>query len=547
MRNSLFSLVLLMLGYLPLAAQDFEAIDQYLESKVDLSEPGPGMAVGIVIDGTIVYEKYLGMANLEFEVPISAKTKFNIASNAKQFTALAILKLVEEGRLSLDDDIRQYLPELLPTIKEPITVLNLIHHSSGVRDYGSLIGLADDPWWKQYGLDNEEVYELLCNQQDLNFKPGTNYSYSNSNYTLLTRIVEQVTEQDFPDYAAEMFATLGLEHTLYPGSFTKTISQRATPYAQWGGDEGWEHYPAVWSLYGDGFLFTTLPDQLKWEQMLQDLPNTSSWVQKSQSRASLSPKYDYGFGVEFRQYNYKNIMRHAGSTGAYGAQFIRFPEDKMAIVVMGNSSNINYYRTAYGVADKLLGLPEDRKKEDLMPEVSDEETPISQWVGDYLRPEGQLIQFLEKDGNLLWTMHNEDDLIFTRSSGDVFVTETIPGLKYHFELVDGQAQFTGYYPGYKPRLHPGIAAAPPINETKLLQQKGTFTNTEVDITIQFKVLSDKSFEIEWQNEVLTGKFLRSDLWVVDNFTIRPEWNEQDQLNTLLVEYGGIENMRFNRQ
>ncbi|MEO1438482.1 MAG: serine hydrolase domain-containing protein [Bacteroidota bacterium] len=447
MRNLFLALGFLLLGFIPLSAQDFEAIEAYLKDKVDTTEAGPGMAVGILIDGEIVYEKYIGMANLEFMIPISEQTKFNIASNAKQFTALATLKLISEGRLALNDDIRKYLPELLPNIEDPITVLNLIHHSSGMRSYGNMIGLIDKPWWKDYGLDNEEVYQLLCQNQDLNFKPGTEYSYSNSGYILLTRIIEVITEQDFPEYTAEMFQELGMENTLYPGNYRKPITQRAAPYAKWGRGNYWKHFHSVNDLYGDGFLFTTLRDQLKWEQTLQYLAEAPEWVQQGQSKAYRSPEKDYGCGVEFRQYDGKEVMRHSGSTGAYGAQFLRFPKEKVAIVVMGNSTAINYYRTAYDLADLLFNIPQKEEKEDLMPEVSAQETPITQWVGDYVRPEGQLIQFLEKDGNLLWTMHQQEDLIFTRSYGDVFVTESIPGLKYHFEMIDGQAQFTGYYPG----------------------------------------------------------------------------------------------------
>ena len=184
---------------------DSEAITKILYQHAN--DDIPGMAVGIVKDGEIVYEHYLGYANLEHEIKIDKDTRFNIASDAKQFTALCILKLVEQGKLDLKDDIRKYLPDLYKNIEDKITISNLISHTSGVRDYGYLIGLSGKTAWKLF-IDNDDVIALLQDQKDLNFKPGTEYLYSNSNYILLTEIVKSVTGQEFSTYAKEMFALL---------------------------------------------------------------------------------------------------------------------------------------------------------------------------------------------------------------------------------------------------------------------------------------------------------------------------------------------------
>ena len=173
---------------------DSEAITKILYQHAN--DDIPGMAVGIVKDGEIVYEHYLGYANLEHEIKIDKDTRFNIASDAKQFTALCILKLVEQGKLDLKDDIRKYLPDLYKNIEDKITISNLISHTSGVRDYGYLIGLSGKTAWKLF-IDNDDVIALLQDQKDLNFKPGTEYLYSNSNYILLTEIVKSVTGQTF--------------------------------------------------------------------------------------------------------------------------------------------------------------------------------------------------------------------------------------------------------------------------------------------------------------------------------------------------------------
>ena len=178
----------------------------------------PGLAVGIVKDGQIVYEQYLGYANLEHEVKIDERTRFNIASNAKQFTALCILKLIEQGKINLDDDFRKYLPNVHSNIQDKITISHLITHTSGIRDYCDLLGLQGKTWWKHF-IDNGDAIELLEAQRDLNFKPGTEYLYSNSNYILLAEIVKEVTRQDFSDFAKTLFEDLEMPntnfHTLY--------------------------------------------------------------------------------------------------------------------------------------------------------------------------------------------------------------------------------------------------------------------------------------------------------------------------------------------
>ena len=245
-------------------ALDSEAITKILYQRA--SDETPGMAVGIVKDGTIVYEHYIGYADLIHKVKITKDTRFNIASNAKQFTALCILTLIEQGKISLEDDIRKYLPELHKDIEDRITISNLLTHTSGVRDYCDLLALQGKTWWKQF-IDNGDAMELLQGQKDLNFKPGTEYMYSNSNYIILTEIVKKVTGQEFSEFAKTLFEALDMPSTGFLTQYTAVIPNKARPYGNW---DGWQEEPTITEVHGDGALFTTLPDQLKWEQIVQD-------------------------------------------------------------------------------------------------------------------------------------------------------------------------------------------------------------------------------------------------------------------------------------
>ncbi|NQX91676.1 MAG: beta-lactamase family protein, partial [Flavobacteriales bacterium] len=170
-------------------------IDELIGSEVN--EDAPGIAVGIVQNGEVVYEHYRGLSNLSHGVDVTEETKFNIASTAKQFTALMVLDLALNNQISLEDDIRKYLPELYPHVEEEIKIRHVINHTSGIRDYVELVGLQGTTWWKRVGLGNGDIMELLEKQEDLAFDPGTRYSYSNSGYVLLAELVRAVTGEKF--------------------------------------------------------------------------------------------------------------------------------------------------------------------------------------------------------------------------------------------------------------------------------------------------------------------------------------------------------------
>ena len=227
----------------------------------DIPAGGPGTAAGIVIDGQVVYEEYTGLTSLEDSISITPQSRFNVASNGKQFTALAILLLIEDGKLTLDDDVREYLPTLFSEVSDTISIRHLLTHTSGIRDVYDLWSLQGITWWEQT-FANTDALELLSRQQELNFKPGTKYLYSNSNYILLAQIIEEVTGQSFTAHTDAMFERLGMPNTSFTEDYTKIDGPIAEPYFSF---DTWYNYEWICNIHGDGNLFSTLPDQLHWE------------------------------------------------------------------------------------------------------------------------------------------------------------------------------------------------------------------------------------------------------------------------------------------
>ena len=301
MKNKIILLTLFLFITFNLFSQTKQELDRKAITKILYqysNDDSPGMAVGIVKDGKIIYENYVGYASLSHKVKIDENTRFNIASTAKQFTALMILQLSLEKKLNLEDDIRKYLPSLYPKVKEEIKIRHLINHTSGIRDYVFILEMKNKAFWRQVGMDNNDVIELLEKQEELIFKPGSKYSYSNSGYTILTKIIEKVSGKKFNDYSKDFFEELGMNETSFVRRYMGVIPHRADPYSDWG-DGVWLQDLTVTKFNGDGFLYTTLKDQLIYEQAIQNArQNNNALLIKSQQPIPNSEIQTYGFGLE---------------------------------------------------------------------------------------------------------------------------------------------------------------------------------------------------------------------------------------------------------
>ena len=210
----------------------------------DVPLRAPGIATAVVCDSKVVYQKYAGYADFADSSLIDKKTRFNIASNGKQFTALAVLTLVDAGKLKLSDDIRQFFPTLFPAIREKITIQSLLNHTSGIRDCYDLWSLQGSTWWEN-SFDNDDVLNLIERQADLNFTPNTKYMYSNTNYILLALIVEKASGKSFVAYTNELFRKLKMANTSFEANYATIRGKVARAYFNFG---SWTTYKWIWNV-----------------------------------------------------------------------------------------------------------------------------------------------------------------------------------------------------------------------------------------------------------------------------------------------------------
>lgn len=523
---------------------DSEEITKLLYQHAN--EDSPGMAVGIVKDGHIAYEYYLGYANLEHEIKIDKDTRFNIASNAKQYTALCILKLIEEGRVKLEDDFRKYLPDVCKKIQDKITVSSLLTHTSGIRDVYDLWALKGKTWWKLF-IDNGDAIELLQLQESLNFKPGTEYLYSNSNYILLAEIVKEVTDQDFSEFAKIMFEELEMPSTNFLTNYMAIVPNKARSYGNW---NGWREYPAITEVHGDGALFTTLKDQLKWEQIVQ--LNDGKYfpeklIGKSQSPVENSTISSYGYGLMFDNYLGMNYAYHDGNTGAYNATFLRFPMKKMSIVVMSNNGSVPPNYLAWQIAKLVLHLENHDITYSENPDKIEELKSIQDVLGSYQHEDGTVIRITERDGSIYREMYQGEPVKLIPVRWGLFQYETIQGLKINFTNIgEPEQKITLYHSSQMPSTYykqPDVD----FNDFDENELNGSFYNEETDTEISIRFVEGRTYSItkngrERQAELILKDYLR----MLSSYQIKVMRDNENNVVGLNVKNGRIKNVIFEK-
>jgi CubicO group peptidase (beta-lactamase class C family) len=314
----------------------------------------PGCAVGVAVDGKPVLAKAYGMADLEHDVKNAADTIFEAGSVSKQFTAAAVLLLAKEGKLSLDDQARKYIPEL-PDYGTPLTIRHMLHHQSGLRDWGSVEGIAGWPrTTREYTHDH--VLDIVSRQKALNFKPGTQYSYSNTGFNLAAIIVSRVSGMPFADFTQQrIFAPLGMTHTSWRDDHTRIVKGRAIAYSA--GSGGFHTEMPFENVHGNGGLLTTVGDLLKWnENFDQPIVGDAALVAQQQEAGKFADGHagSYAFGLMVGDYRGLRKVDHSGSTAGYRAHLSRFPDAHTSVAVLCNVSNGNATGSADAVADLYL-------------------------------------------------------------------------------------------------------------------------------------------------------------------------------------------------
>lgn len=508
-------------------------------SLQDVVNKGPGIATGIVVNDKIVYQKYGGYANLADSVLINAQSRFNIASNAKQFTAFAILNLVEDGKLKLSDDVRKFLPKLLPNVKEKISISNLLNHSSGIRDVYDLWSLKGIVWWKST-FNNQDAISLLTRQKELNFKPGSAYLYSNSNYILLAEVIESVSGTSFINFTNTLFRKLGMPNTSFVDDYTLIAPPVALPYFNF---DKWTGYNWICNIKGDGNLFSTLADQLQWEMIIQSKKSqyfSIKLLEKTQQLVKSSNIKNYGYGLEFGNYNGVHYTFHEGSTGAWKSTMLRFPKQKLSIVTLTNSGKVIPAMQSRQVADIILAKAASNPNYLIKPSSIGAYVAEEDLIGTYLTKDNFAFRFELRDSAIYLKRFGRNDIKLVRESANIFHQWNDPAFKQEFKRnANNEIEVTAYYTSHAPYSLTKVKSPLTLNLSAL---DGKYYNDEVEVYVSLAHQKDQSYLFSIGNNKNEAILVRDKLMLTDNYTIQLG----DNFNELLLNGSRIKRLKFKR-
>ncbi len=312
----------------------------------------PGASVVVIRDGQLIVRRAYGMADLEHRILATPETDYRLASVSKQFTAMAVMLLVKDGKLRYDQPIRDFLPEL-PPATAAVTVRHLLNHTSGLLDYEDLI-----PETRTTQLDDNDVLALLAAQDSVYFPAGTQYRYTNSGYVLLGLIVARVSGMSLPAFLrARIFEPLGMRTTVMHVEGSDTIPHRAYGYSPRGGTFVETDQSLTSATLGDGGIYTNVDDMVLWDQALYGTtlvdPATLA-LATTPPQLPAGAETQYGFGWFVDSYRGEKRWRHTGETSGFRNAILRFPGRRLTIVVLTNRSSGEPLAIAERIADRLL-------------------------------------------------------------------------------------------------------------------------------------------------------------------------------------------------
>ncbi len=501
---------------------------------------GPGFSVGVVLNGKQLYTRGCGASNMAHNLKNTEETAFDIASIAKQFTAASIGILINQGRLSLEDDIRKYVPEL-PSYKDTIRIKHLLNHTSGIRNYHTLMQLSGFNYNKEY-YNNQDILALLSKQKELNNVPGEKFLYSNSNYTLLTIILERITQQSLNSFAKEnIFDLIRLFNTKYHEMQGIVVPESATGYRKVG--EGYIGCPKISESYGAGSLWSSVEDLSKWSTIFysnnEELKAISDFLTQQEPLNDGSNNY-YGRGIFIKDYKGFKSIHHSGNGYGFKSFMITIPEKSLSVIVLSNTNEFNATGLAYTIVNQFLPKEEIKRK------------PAAKYKKKELKPLTGWYQEINSDLKIEVTLSN--DSLFAKTSLSTYKILLIPtenklafnrksnsSVTYDFNKTEETELVVDFGGGkfYFERIEPD--ANLPEDYVSYI---GSYYSEELDVKYQITWSNDKFFITYPNNQFLISPSRKDEFGLNNRSRINFFRDDKGVAGFTIASEGTVKNIQF---
>lgn len=507
----------------------------------------PGLAVGIYHKGKVLYTQGYGMADLEHDVAITPESIFHVASVSKQFTAFAIALLVRQGKIQLDEDIRHYL-SYVPDFGSRITVRHLLYHTSGLRDQWGLFRFGGQDMDGR--LRQQQIVNMVSLQRGLNYKPGAEFSYSNTGYTLLAEIVESVSGKTLRAFCAEyIFAPLNMQQSFFYDDVTELIPNRANSYAYKNSTKTWHRDLLNYDNVGATSLHTTVGDMLKWaKNFSRPKVGDAALIQQISAKGWLddhSPQI-YGFGLMQMQLAGYEVLMHTGSDSGFKALFVYIPDSDFAVTILANTA-IERMGPAQAIIKAVLG---ERELPITLPaKIETSQDALQKLPGVYVAAYGGPMHITKRDNDSLAMagrvlQFREDGSFDTgdaaRVRGYYRLLESEAGTQFQIEQRDALGKKLRYRKAVDTKL----------SESDLLEFVGAYRSTELDITYDITVQEGQlSVTALWFPRSYTLKAVDKDRFSGAGMMSELSFirDKNGNIRTVLIsDSGRVRKLRFNR-
>jgi len=545
MKNKLIASLLFLLA-LPSFAQTTDQLKKIDQLFSAWNNATPGVAVAVQQGDNIIYNKAFGLADLEHTVPNTTETIFESGSVAKQFTAMSILLLASEGKLSVTDDIRKYVPEI-PKYNTNITIQMLLNHTSGLKDWGSVGSLTG--WPRTTRVYTQDLaLQIMSKQKSTNYTPGTEYSYSNSNYSLMVTIVERVSGKSLAAFTEEkLFKPLGMTNTQWRDNFREVVPNRAIAYRKQNGV--YEQLMPFEDIHGHGGLLTTTSDLLKWNALLETQAlggkQVYNWrVQKG--KLTNGKEIIYAAGINVSKFYGFDEISHSGATAGYRAWLAYYPEKKISIVALSNDGSFNPTGIGRQIAEIVLSDPRSQQL-DFAPVIFDESG------SDYVRAPRILTEPDLKKFEGIWrsirhmdvqTVERKDNALFNnKSRGIVISRDTLFFDRKWISTKPGRITILNW----QDTLSYYKVAAADLSATSLNSLAGSYSSDEADATYLVEIINN----VVWINNKPFPAFklspsFKDGFFSADGDLYEFRRDKKGKVTRLLVSTGRAAHVSFNK-